>query len=195
MRNPRHAFTLIELLVVIAIIGILVALLLPAIQAAREAARRTQCTNNLKQCAIALHNYHDSYRKFPGIGASSTSAFSILAKILPYAEQQGLQDLIDFESPIYTTSGGMGSSTASIHPNNAEAAGYLVPLFRCPSDGQNDTFNQFDCNAAAGQFYRGSNVMVCSGSGRDNYWKMTGTDGLFYYGSSRLCQHHGRERD
>ena len=89
-----NGFTLVELLVVIAIIGILVGLLLPAVQAAREAARRMQCTNNLKQIGLAMHNYHDTYRSFPighhfpgqGNGTGWTWTYSIL----PFIEQSSL---------------------------------------------------------------------------------------------------------
>jgi prepilin-type N-terminal cleavage/methylation domain-containing protein/prepilin-type processing-associated H-X9-DG protein len=183
MHKRRAAFTLVELLVVIAIIGILVALLLPAVQAAREAARRTQCVNNFKQAALALHNYHSTFRRFPGIGPTSATAFSIQAQILPYAEQQSLVDLVDFQSPIYT--GGGHAGPATIHPNNEQAARHLVPMFRCPSDGQQDLFTEFDCNAALGQAYRGTNLVVSTGSGRDGNWRISNrTDGLFYYGSA-----------
>lgn len=106
LRNPRgrHGFTLVELLVVIAIIGILVALLLPAVQAAREAARRSQCSNNLKQLGLALHNYHDTYKRFPPAcfkeiwqdQPSGAARQSLLwsGSILPYMEQQTLFDQI-----------------------------------------------------------------------------------------------------
>ncbi len=96
----KHGFTLVELLVVIAIIGILVALLLPAVQAAREAARRMSCTNNLKQLGIALHNYHDTYHRFVPRkqGTSGTVSnrdrLSGLVAIMPFLEQQPLYDAI-----------------------------------------------------------------------------------------------------
>lgn len=92
MRNRRLGFTLVELLVVIAIIGILIALLLPAVQAAREAARRSQCTNNMKQVGLAMHNYHDGLRSLP-VGAYSCCWGTWMVAILPYIEQQALHSL------------------------------------------------------------------------------------------------------
>jgi prepilin-type N-terminal cleavage/methylation domain-containing protein/prepilin-type processing-associated H-X9-DG protein len=104
MRHTRHAFTLVELLVVIAIIGVLVALLLPAVQAAREAARRTQCGNNLKQLTLALHNYHDTYQSFvyrrggtqvPNTNdGSNRGRLSGFIPLLPFIEQKAMYDNI-----------------------------------------------------------------------------------------------------
>jgi prepilin-type N-terminal cleavage/methylation domain-containing protein/prepilin-type processing-associated H-X9-DG protein len=138
----RMAFTLIELLVVIAIIGILIALLLPAVQAAREAARRTQCTNNLKQLGLALTSYHDTLGSYPpttirhkadpfcdacGYGAMYT--FRVM--VLPYLEQKNLFDAINFS---YEYSPFGQGDTRGI-PVNATVAGTLVNGYVCPSDG------------------------------------------------------------
>jgi len=101
----RTAFTLIELLVVVAIISVLVALLLPAVQQAREAARRTQCKNNLKQIGLALQNYLDVASAFPPslcIGPGNFGQWSAQARLLPFLDQANLQNLIDFQAPYQT---------------------------------------------------------------------------------------------
>ena len=129
--NKRRAFTLVELLVVIAIIGILIALLLPAVQAAREAARRSQCTNNLKQLDLGLHNYHDTYRTFPRFAfrsAASTShwhGYSVHVRLLPFIEQEPLWD------EIVTASQNFGLSGHSINSTHQHAR---VSAYLCPSD-------------------------------------------------------------
>jgi prepilin-type N-terminal cleavage/methylation domain-containing protein/prepilin-type processing-associated H-X9-DG protein len=99
LKHSKKGFTLVELLVVIAIIGILIALLLPAVQAAREAARRMQCTNNLKQLALACHNHHDTYGELPSgtmcDEARGSFGFSWIAQILPHIEMESLYDVCE----------------------------------------------------------------------------------------------------
>ncbi len=127
IRPRRLGFTLVELLVVIAIIGVLVALLLPAVQSAREAARRTQCSNNMKQIGLALHNHHDTYQYLPGGGsdgphlagdccnATERTGYSWAFYLLPFMEQQGVFDIED------TTAG-----------NNLVGA-TVIPGYYCPT--------------------------------------------------------------
>ena len=178
-QDTRHGFTLVELLVVIAIIGILVALLLPAVQAAREAARRMTCSNNIRQCALAMHNYHDTYRCLPGFADSNNTSFSPQARLLPFAEQAGLQDLINFQQPLF-----IGSfSRNRLNPLQAPAARTRVPLFRCPSDGENDIFTEYHVDP--GDAFAGGNYMVCLGSGTGTYYDHRyPTDGAFYQKSA-----------
>ncbi len=136
--STRRGFTLVELLVVIAIIGILVALLLPAIQAAREAARRTQCVNNMKQMGIALHNYHDTYRKFP-LGSYNlreawpSSGSNWRALILPFMEQSTIHEQLTFSSNPAVHF--MASNAAGAVPlaGNEVLKRLVLPAYRCPS--------------------------------------------------------------
>jgi len=124
-QKPANAFTLVELLVVIAIIGVLVALLLPAIQAAREAARRMSCSNNMRQIALAMHNYESANKKFPPqilIGTAQAS-WSAQARILPYIEQGNLFAGIDFKQ-----------SYGSVLLNGQRLASLRVPALLCPSE-------------------------------------------------------------
>jgi prepilin-type N-terminal cleavage/methylation domain-containing protein/prepilin-type processing-associated H-X9-DG protein len=127
----RGAFTLIELLVVIAIIGVLIALLLPAVQSAREAARRAQCVNNLKQLGIAVHMYADSHSMFPPASQGPIYQFSTLARLTPYLEQGGLFAALNFDLGLRVTSNG------PIHPQNTTATRTVVSTYLCPSDPNN----------------------------------------------------------
>ena len=143
--SRKRAFTLIELLVVIAIIAILIALLLPAVQQAREAARRTQCKNNLHQIGLALHNYHDVFNLFPSISSSSTTqiapspcpgwilsqGFSWQVKILPYIDQAPIFNLIDFTRNGLTT---CIQGNNPIPPAIATARRTPLQAYLCPSD-------------------------------------------------------------
>lgn len=120
----RACFTLIELLVVIAIIGVLVGLLMPAVQAARAAARRMSCGNNLKQMSLALHNYHATHQRFSGIGDSIGNGRSVQAPLLPYCEQTALHELIDYEAGL-----GRVPSARGLNPPNDVAAETVIPFF------------------------------------------------------------------
>jgi prepilin-type N-terminal cleavage/methylation domain-containing protein len=142
--QPIHGFTLVELLVVIAIIGILVALLLPAVQAAREAARRAHCINNLRQIGIALQNYHTTHNRLPpattyGGGGTAVSGYPFTMLIFPFMEEQGLHDQIDaiHEQHLARPNGDQRpfwNSSAFASLLDPILTGHVVPAFICPSD-------------------------------------------------------------
>lgn len=189
-RIPKRAFTLVELLVVIAIIGILVGLLLPAVQAVREAGRRMQCANNLKQVGLAIMNFESAYKSIPGGGfdgdprlsgmvyneptgayesgttccrAGHPNGWNQFFKILPFMEQQNVYDLARFEvAPLHPT-------RPSDYDGEDSVARAVVPTFYCPSRRQGDVYGSalFSRNDYAGSagFYQGEIIENGSLSG------------------------------
>jgi len=136
--KTRRGYTLIELLVVIAIIAILIGLLLPAVQAAREAARRMACTNNLKQLGLAVHHYHDTHSAFPPAfvnnGPYGTTGFSFThgwaAFVLPFVEQESLYKLYRWDFPVYAM-------------ENQPVVSHHLKIFKCPSTADQDRYMTF----------------------------------------------------
>lgn len=176
LNSRNNGFTLVELLVVIAIIGILVGLLLPAVQAAREAARRMQCSNNLKQIGLAILNYESAYRAFP-MGSDSTG-FSAQARLLPFMEQANLHDLIDYRLKPYLGSG------PNTFPNPALVDVYpkVIPSYLCPSDPAPTILSTVVNNQT--YTFAGINYMISNGSGTGtNYDDRFPTDGVVFVNS------------
>ncbi|MFG0289091.1 MAG: DUF1559 domain-containing protein [Rhodopirellula sp. JB044] len=156
-RRSRTAFTLVELLVVIAIIGVLVGLLLPAVQAAREAARRMSCGNNLKQIGLALHNYHGSFNKFPE-GSRLSNFMGPLAAVLPYLEEGNTYSQFDF-------------SKSYSDPYNQEVAAQEIATYLCPSM----PLPRLVPDTSNGETGGPSSYLACEGTG--SY--MPKNDGMF----------------
>jgi prepilin-type N-terminal cleavage/methylation domain-containing protein/prepilin-type processing-associated H-X9-DG protein len=183
--RARRGFTLIELLVVISIIAVLIALLLPAVQSAREAARRLQCTNNLKQIGLAMHNYHSTYDVFPMAASKNCNSdpasncpgyadwrgWSALASALPFVEQQALYNAINF------------SFAEEIHdavsqPMNSTVVVTVVNGFLCPTDpnvGQRNINNYHACYGTTSEWPTGPN----NGFGNLQNADGTGSTGMF----------------
>lgn len=182
-RCSRAGFTLVELLVVIAIIGLLVALLLPAIQAAREAARRTECVNKLKQLGLGLHNYHDTYNVFPPGAITKTTRCRLdsgntrtdggppwTVLILPFVEQSSLHDRFDFSKPFASR-----WIDGAIPNTNFNLQFTTNRTFHCPSDPWSKPDNSN--NDYLGVMGGGSSP-ACSNSG--NHQRVFFHNGIFY---------------
>ena len=164
MSKRVSGFTLIELLVVIAIIAVLIALLLPAVQQAREAARRTQCRNNLHQLGLALHNYHDAIMCFPSgyVGRSgATAGWAWGAMLLPYLDETAVYNSSNFSVPC--------DNVATSNNVNRTATGQALTQFLCPSD-PNVTMD----TAWYDEPHSLSNYLPCSGSSGIGSWPSSG---------------------
>jgi prepilin-type N-terminal cleavage/methylation domain-containing protein/prepilin-type processing-associated H-X9-DG protein len=188
MRRVARGFTLIELLVVIAIIGVLIALLLPAVQAAREAARRIQCVNNLKQVGVALHNYHDSIGVFPfGMGSrykyNLCFWYSAHSMLLPYFEQAPLYNTINFNFPIASPSCNFAGPWWSTLAWGVNSTAYeaKVNTLLCPSDATE--FSALETVYGLESF-PGNNYFGNSGVNPRGWWNSSVADGVFFTESS-----------
>lgn len=170
----RSAFTLVELLVVIAIIALLVGLLLPAVQAAREAARSFSCRNNLKQISLALHSYESAHRKFPpGRGMPLPRTFSVFTYLLPFLEQTALHSQIDFEQP--PTDFVFESQSYTGNANRIPAKSRLNFLV-CPSNGRE--------GQVPGVIDKATDYLGNAGSGLIRLGLLQGADGILYENSA-----------
>lgn len=163
MKVRRSAFTLVELLVVIAIIGIMVGLLLPAVQAAREAARRMSCSNNIRQLGLAFHNYESAQKRFPPtylitrapsgsglpdwlgqVGTRDDVNLHVWGEfVLPYIEQNNVYQNIDFRAPNFAPYSGFGGNYTA---NNAAAIATVISTFICPSSPRQVNINEYTYN-------------------------------------------------
>ena len=181
MKTPRNrpGFTLIELLVVIAIIAILIGLLLPAVQKVREAAARMQCSNNLKQLGLALHNYEGATGKWPPLypytapGSTALNyryTWSVLAQLNPYLEQTNIYNAMDLTQPIYV------GSPAAISSQNRFAVVQKVKIFLCPSDRGEPVSSAYGV-----QNMGPTNYVACHGTGTSGggYGSPVNADGIF----------------
>ncbi|WP_158261131.1 MULTISPECIES: DUF1559 domain-containing protein [Pirellulaceae] len=176
---PRHAFTLVELLVVIAIIGVLIALLLPAVQQAREAARRSQCINNLKQLGVAAHNHHDTFGKFPaglynqnGGRADNSEPDQIgpnwVVMLLPYIEQDALYELFEVNTNVTVTTD-KWNRDAVVTTGGPLARSQVIATLQCPSaTGTSQAFNP--TTALGNNWGRGT---YAANGGAATHWHQT----------------------
>lgn len=173
-RQGQRGFTLVELLVVIAIIGILIGMLLPAVQQVREAARRTQCANNSRQLTLAAHSFESAHRHFPNPAPGSLEGYSLMAKVLPFVEQANLYNLIDFDQDLLV---GVPWNPG-INPFYNTTVGQRIPVLECPSDAGNPLLEE------NGTTWAGSNYFGNSGTATGVlYVTSQPTDGMFWRGS------------
>jgi prepilin-type N-terminal cleavage/methylation domain-containing protein/prepilin-type processing-associated H-X9-DG protein len=186
--GKRRGFTLIELLVVIAIIGVLIALLLPAVQSAREAARRMQCVNNLKQLGIATHNYEGTAGCFPLATIVATwpgdptlpagnYRWGTLAYLTIFLEQTSVYNALNFSYPLY----GQSTTTppSQVYPPNLTAVNVMVNLFLCPSDRMARITTTDGFYGGPGRQFASMNYQFCSGSGVNGGDSSVNADGVF----------------